>query len=61
MRLIIVAALIFIILLTAVHAYVCLKSAGRMHSLQESKMENGFDCIIVLGCGVWGNTDSAFV
>lgn len=55
-RLIIVAALIFIILLTAVNDYVCLKSAGRMHSLQESKKENGFDCIIVLGCGVWGTT-----
>ena len=33
---------------------VCLDSRSRMFSVEDSVNKNGYDCIIVLGCGVWG-------
>lgn len=34
---------------------VCLGSKGRMRSVEESNDGNTYECIIVLGCGVWGD------
>ena len=34
---------------------VCLDSRSRMFSVEDSVNKNGYDCIIVLGCGVWGD------
>ena len=50
-----VAAVLGLALLAAgMNLAVCLTSAGRMHSVEDSLSEAGYDCIIVLGCGVWG-------
>ena len=51
-----VAAVILVIALLAVglNLFVCLDSKGRMHSAEDRLNENEYDCIIVLGCGVWG-------
>ena len=44
------------ILTAAVNLTVCLSVKDRMCSLEQSLDRKGFDCIIVLGCGVWGET-----
>ncbi len=42
------------LLITGLNLFVCLDSKGRMHSAEDRLNENEYDCIIVLGCGVWG-------
>ena len=50
------AGIVLVGLLTAAaNAAVCLSSKPRMHSAEEI-LPGGYDCIIVLGCGVWGKT-----
>lgn len=44
------------VLTAAVNLTVCLSVKDRMCSLEQSLDGKGFDCIIVLGCGVWGET-----
>ncbi len=47
--------MVFLILLIA-NLAVCLSTKGRMHTVTDSLDDKGYDCIIVLGCGVWGDT-----
>ena len=52
-----VAALTAVIL----NLIVCLSTKDRMRSVEDSKDVRGYDCIIVLGCGVWGETPSSLL
>ncbi len=47
--------MVFLILLIA-NLAVCLSTKGRMRTVTDSLDDKGYDCIIVLGCGVWGDT-----
>ena len=44
------------IAVAAVNLIVCLKVNGNVRSLEQSLDDKGYDCIIVLGCGVWDET-----
>ena len=46
--------LVLLLLLTA-NLAVCLSTKGRMRTVTDSLEDKGYDCIIVLGCGVWGD------
>ncbi len=45
-----------LILTIAVNLVVCLSVNNNIRSPEQSLDDNGYDCIIVLGCGVWGET-----
>ncbi len=51
-----IAIISLIVLFAVINVIVCLSSKSRMRSIEESKNESGFDCILVLGCGVRGDT-----
>lgn len=40
---------------------VCLSVKSKMRTLEDSLSEGGYDCIIVLGCGVWGDTPTTLL
>ena len=44
------------VLTAALNLIVCLPVRDRMRPLEQSLDDKGYDCIIVLGCGVWGET-----
>ncbi len=46
--------LVIALLVAGLNLIVCLSAQGSMHSAEDSLNGNGYDCIIVLGCGVWG-------
>ena len=46
------------ILAVTLNLVVCLSTKDRMRSMEDSLGDQGYDCIIVLGCGVWGDTPS---
>lgn len=55
-------ALAAVLLLTTVlNLVVCLSSKGKVRTLQDSLADTGYDCIIVLGCGVWGDTPTTLL
>ncbi len=55
-RIVLFSLLGALVLFAVLNAVVCLSSAPRMRSLEDSLGEKGYDCILVLGCGVWGET-----
>ena len=46
------------VLAVTLNLIVCLSTKDRMQSVGDSLDSRGYDCIIVLGCGVWGDTPS---
>ena len=56
LRLLIIIGLVLIVLIGVMNACVCLPVRKRMYSLSEASKKSGYDCIIVLGCGVWGTS-----
>ncbi|MBO4538158.1 MAG: YdcF family protein [Erysipelotrichaceae bacterium] len=55
-RMIITVNISLIMFITIVNAYVCISVSRQMRSVEDSLSASGYDCIIVLGCGVWGST-----
>ena len=51
-----IAVLAALLLIGVLNAVVCLPAKNRMRSVEQSLAEKGYDCIIVPGCGVWGET-----
>ncbi len=49
-----VAIISLIVIFLLINVIVCLSSKSRMRSVEESLSESGYDCILVLGCGVRG-------
>lgn len=47
-----------IVFTAVVNLFVCVKSKSRMSSVEDASKKSGYDCILVLGCGVRGNTPS---
>ncbi len=47
---------LFILIGVTLNLVVCLSSRNRMRSIEDSLNSNDYQCIIVLGCGVWGST-----
>ncbi|MBQ6654144.1 MAG: YdcF family protein [Erysipelotrichaceae bacterium] len=46
---------ISVLTVTLINVLMCLNSTKRMRSVEECVGKSGYDCIIVLGCGVWGD------
>ncbi len=46
------------IVFVTLNLVVCLSVKDRMRSVADGPDDSGYDCIIVLGCGVWGDTPS---
>ena len=55
-RYVLILILAAVIVTAAVNLIVCLSVKGDVRSLEQSLDDRGYDCIIVLGCGVWGET-----
>ena len=53
-----IAAALAILMAAAANAVVCLSTRGRVRALEDSLTDTGYDCIIVLGCQVWGDRPS---
>ena len=53
-----IAAALAILMAAAANAAVCLSTRGRVRALEDSLTDTGYDCIIVLGCQVWGDRPS---
>lgn len=53
-----VALIVPIVLVAGANAVVCFSSKSKMKSVEECLGESGYDCILVLGCGVWGEDPS---
>ncbi len=51
----VIAIVSMIVLCALINAIVCLSTVSKMKTIEESLTESGYDCILVLGCGVWGN------
>lgn len=49
---------VLIALFATLNAVVCLSSHKKIKSVEECLGESGYDCILVLGCGVWGEDPS---
>lgn len=47
-----------VLLAVILNLIVCLSTKDRMRSVEDSLDRRGYDCILVLGCGVWGDTPS---
>ena len=54
-RLVAAAVCLVLLLLLTANLAVCLSTKGRMRAVAASLDDKGYDCIIVLGCGVWGD------
>ncbi|MBO7358318.1 MAG: YdcF family protein [Clostridia bacterium] len=54
-RLCAAAVCLALLLVLAGNLAVCLSAKGRMRSVNDSLDEKGYDCVIVMGCGVWGD------
>ena len=57
---VLIAAILAVVFAVALNLIVCLTQIGRMRSLEDSLKDpdKDYDCILVLGCGVWGETPS---
>lgn len=55
LRIIIFVIAAVLILIAVFNMAVCLSTKGKMRSVEESMDDKGYDCIIVLGCGVRGD------
>ena len=55
-KFLVAAVLAAIILVIVINMAVCLPVKDSIRSLEASLNDKGYDCIIVLGCGVWGET-----
>ena len=57
---VLIAVILALLLAITLNLIVCLSQLGRMRSLEDSleDTDRDYDCIIVLGCGVWGETAS---
>lgn len=51
----VIAIVSMIVLCALINAIVCLSTVSKMKTIEESLTESGYDCILVLGCGVWGD------
>ena len=50
------AAVCLVLLLVLIgNLVVCLTAKSKMRAVEDSLDDKGYDCIIVLGCGVWGD------
>ena len=56
LKILLILVLAAALILGVVNMVVCLSSRSRMRSIADSLEPKGYDCIIVLGCGVWGDT-----
>lgn len=57
-KILLIVVLVAALLFGALNLIVCLSAKTRMRSIKDSLNDKGYDCIIVLGCGVWGDTPS---
>ena len=55
-KVILVLMLVGIVFTAALNILVCFLSKDKMRSVSDSLNDKGYDCIIVLGCGVRGNS-----
>ena len=53
-----IAAALAIFVAAAANAAICLSTRSRVRALEDSLTDTGYDCIIVLGCQVWGDRPS---
>ena len=57
-RLLLIFIILVMILTITMNLIVCLSSRPRMRSVEDSLESDEYQCIIVLGCGVWGDSPS---
>ena len=57
-RLALIAVAAALILTVVSNTAVCLSTRDRIRSVEDSMRDTGYDCIIVLGCAVWGDEPS---
>lgn len=55
-KVILVLMLVVVVFTAALNILVCCLSKGKMRTVSDSLNDKGYDCIIVLGCGVWGDS-----
>ena len=58
LKAVLIAAALAVLTVIVGNAAVCLSTAGRIRTLDDSLTDTGYDCIIVLGCQVWGDRPS---
>ena len=56
LKIVLIAAAAALILTIGINILVCSSAKDKMRSVEDSISDKGYDCIIVLGCGVWGQT-----
>lgn len=55
LKVILIVTSVLVVSVVVLNMIVCFSTSGKMRSVEDSFDDNGYDCIIVLGCGIRGD------